>query len=82
VEANSFDQTTDPDPSSNFHPPDDDDINDKPRLPADYQGPRLTTRMKQYVEQDNLSKFNAHTKMRGELLSTLYDDVTNTHNLL
>ena len=82
MEVNNIDETENPDPSTNSALPNDDDIDDKSILPTDYDGPRLTTRMKQYIEENNLSKFNAHTKIRGELLSILYDDITNTYNLL
>ena len=31
---------------------------------------------------NNISKFNPHTALRGELLSLLFDDVTKSHKLL
>ncbi|CAF4695721.1 unnamed protein product, partial [Rotaria socialis] len=49
--------------------------------PADYEGPNLTMRMQQCVDDNNLSKFFPHTAMRSELLTLLYDDVTKSHKL-
>jgi len=79
---NGIDRTTDPDLSSNISPTHDDGIDGKPELPADYEGPQLTVRMQNYVNDNNFSKFNPHTAMRGELLSLLFDHVTISHQLL
>ena len=58
------------------------DIYTKARLPVDYEGPDLTMRMQQYVDENNIPKFNPHTAMRGELLSLLFDQVTKSYHLL
>lgn len=52
------------------------------RLPAEYECPTLTSRMQQYVDERNFSKFNPHTNMRSELLSLLFDDVVQSYQLL
>lgn len=52
------------------------------RLPSDYEGPKLTMRMQQYIDENNISKFNPHTNMRAELLTLIFDDVTKSHKLL
>lgn len=80
--TNGVAQENDLNSTSNPQPLVDNEMNVKPRLSTYYEGPQLTDRMKQYIEQYNWSKFNAHTKMRSELLSMLYDDVTKTYNLL
>lgn len=80
---NEVHQTTDTNLSSNTTGLDDSDgIYDKVRLPEDYEGPDLTKKMQQYVDDNNISKFNPHTAMRGELLSLLFDDVTKSHQIL
>jgi hypothetical protein len=68
--------------SSNVDCADSDYLHVESRLPMDYIGPTLSTRMQHYVDENNLSKFNPHTTLRSELLSLLFDDVTNTHQLL
>ncbi|CAF1498990.1 unnamed protein product, partial [Didymodactylos carnosus] len=79
----SIDQIINLDLSSSISCPDDnDDIDNKAKLPADYEVPDLTMRMQQYVDDTNISKFNPHTAMRSELLSLLFDDVTKSHQLL
>ncbi|CAF4200728.1 unnamed protein product [Rotaria sp. Silwood2] len=82
IETNSRASTTDPDSSSNFPLNHDADIHSKAILPDDYEGPNLTIRMEEYIEQNHISKFNPHTKMRRELLSSIFDDVTKSHQLL
>jgi hypothetical protein len=80
---NLIDQITNPNLSSSISCPDDnDDIYTKARLPADYESPDLTMRMQQYVDDNNISKFNPHTAMRSELLSLVFDDATKSHELL
>ena len=51
-------------------------------LPIDYEGPQLTLRMQNYIDENDISKFNPHTNMRSELLSLIFDDVTKSHQLL
>ena len=41
-----------------------------------YEVPQLTVRMQHYIDDNNISKFNPQTTLRGELLSILFDDVT------
>ncbi|CAM4827088.1 unnamed protein product, partial [Rotaria magnacalcarata] len=80
---NDIDPMTDPDPSSNIVCSDDDndDALTKATLPIDYEVPQLTVRMQHYIDDNNISKFNPHTTLRGELLSILFDDVTTSHQL-
>ncbi|CAF2958839.1 unnamed protein product, partial [Rotaria sp. Silwood2] len=82
IGTNNRASTTDPDSSSHFPLNDDTDIHSNAALPEDYKGPNLTIKMNEYIEQNNISKFNPHTKMRSELLSLLFDDVTKSHQLL
>jgi len=80
---NQTDQITDPNVSSDINSSDDiDNIYTKVKLSDDYEGPDLTIRMLQYVDENDISKFNPHTSMRSELLSLLFDDVTKSHQLL
>ncbi|CAF1288923.1 unnamed protein product [Rotaria sordida] len=80
---NDIHQITDTNLSSSITFSDDnDDIYAKAKLPSDYQGPDLTIRMQHYVDDNNISKFNPHTALRGELLSLLFDDVTKSYQLL
>ncbi|CAF4642148.1 unnamed protein product, partial [Rotaria magnacalcarata] len=74
---NDIDPMTDPDPSSNIVCSDDDndDALTKATLPIYYEVPQLTVRMQHYIDDNNISKFNPHTTLRGELLSILFDDV-------
>ncbi|CAF1586208.1 unnamed protein product, partial [Adineta steineri] len=58
------------------------DIDNKPMLPDDYEGPNLTSRMEEYIEQENISKFNPHTRTRSEVLTLIYDHVTKSYDLL
>lgn len=75
--------TTDSNLSSSIdHSDNNEDIYSKARLPVDYEGPDLTMRMQQYVDENNIPKFNPHTAMRDELLSLLFDQVTKSHHLL
>ncbi|CAF1325965.1 unnamed protein product, partial [Rotaria magnacalcarata] len=80
---NDIDPMTDPDPSSNIVCSDDDndDALTKATLPIYYEVPQLTVRMQHYIDDNNISKFNPHTTLRGELLSILFDDVTTSHQL-
>ncbi|CAF3569567.1 unnamed protein product, partial [Rotaria socialis] len=80
---NNIDPMTDPDPSSNIVCSDDDndDALAKATLPIDYEVPQLTVRMQHYIDDNNISKFNPHTTLRGELLSILFDDVIKSHQL-
>jgi hypothetical protein len=76
-------QIADPDRSS-----DDNILNDdltfqtKTNLPLDYQGPELTTRIKECINENKISRFDPHTAMRGELLSLIFADVTKSYQLL
>ena len=72
----------DPDGSSNSPLNDNTIIHNKAILPDDYEGPDLTIKMQQYIPQQDISKFNPHTKMRSELLSLLFDDVIKSNQLL
>lgn len=81
TEANRNDETCD-DTSSNIDCHDSDDIHIEPRLPVDYTGPVLSSRIKYFIDQNDTAKFNPHTKLRAEILSLIFDDVTKTHNLL
>ncbi|CAF1683485.1 unnamed protein product, partial [Rotaria magnacalcarata] len=81
AEENQNGQTRD-DISSNIDCNENNDLHVESRLPTDYTGPILTTRIQYYIDQNNLSKFNPHTTLRGEILSLLFDDVTKTYNLL
>ncbi|CAF4726792.1 unnamed protein product, partial [Rotaria sp. Silwood2] len=74
-------QITDADASNHNCSDDNDDILMKVRLPSDYEGPNLTTRMQQYIDDNNLSKFFPHTAMRSELLSLLFNDITESYKL-
>ncbi|CAF4829069.1 unnamed protein product, partial [Rotaria sp. Silwood2] len=53
IETNSRASTTDPDSSSNFPLNDDADIHSRAILPDDYEGPNLTIRMEEYIEQNH-----------------------------
>ncbi|CAF4408002.1 unnamed protein product, partial [Adineta steineri] len=75
IEINNRASTTDPGSSSSLPLNDDADIHSKPMLPDDYEGPYLTSRVEKYIEQENMSKFNPHTRLRSELLSLIYDNV-------
>ncbi|CAF1935955.1 unnamed protein product, partial [Rotaria magnacalcarata] len=81
--SNDIDPMTDPDPSSNIvcYDDDNDDALTKATLPIDYEVPQLTVRMQHHIDDNNISKFNSHTTLRGELLSILFDDVTTSHQL-
>ncbi|CAF4580412.1 unnamed protein product [Rotaria socialis] len=81
--SNDIDPMTDPDPSSNIvcYDDDNDDALTKATLPIDYEVPQLTVRMQHHIDDNNISKFNPHTTLRGELLSILFDDVTTSHQL-
>ena len=81
-QADNVHETALSDSSSNLYTSVDDDISPQPKLPLDYEGPHITSRMKQFIEDQNLSKFSAHTKLRSELLSLLFDDVTNQYQLM
>ncbi|CAF1348898.1 unnamed protein product [Rotaria sordida] len=81
TEENQNDQTGD-DISSNIDCHDNDDFHAKSRLPTDYTGPTLSVKMQYYIDKNDLSKFYPHTALRAELLSLLFDDVTNIHQLL
>ncbi|CAF2728490.1 unnamed protein product [Rotaria sp. Silwood2] len=72
-------QITDADASNHNWSDDNEDILMKVRLPSDYEGPNLTTRMQQYIDDNNLSKFFPHTAMRSELLSLLFNDITESY---
>ncbi len=78
----SIDQVVDDDYSSNNNSHADDDSNIRPRLPVEYEGPELTSKMQDYVDNNNLAKFNPHTTMRRELLSLIFDDVSKSHKIL
>ncbi|CAF1297592.1 unnamed protein product [Adineta steineri] len=83
IVTNNRASTTDSGSSSNLPANDDDgDIYNKPMLPDDYEGPNLTSRMEEYIEQENITKFNPHTRLRSELLSLIYDNVTKSYDLL
>ncbi|CAF1163253.1 unnamed protein product [Adineta steineri] len=83
IVTNNRASTTDPGSSSSLPANDDDgDIDNKPMLPDDYEGPNLTSRMEEYIEQENITKFNPHTRLRSELLSLIYDNVTKSYDLL
>ncbi|CAF4964194.1 unnamed protein product, partial [Rotaria socialis] len=71
-------------PSSNIvcFGDDNDDALTKVTLPIDYEVPQLTMRMQHYIDDNNISKFNPHKTLRGELLSILFDDVTTSHQLM
>ncbi|CAF2147379.1 unnamed protein product, partial [Rotaria magnacalcarata] len=81
--SNDIDPMTDPDLSSNIvcYDDDNDDALTKATLPIDYEVPQLTVRMQHHIDDNNISKFNSHTTLRGELLSILFDDVTTSHQL-
>ncbi|CAF4512882.1 unnamed protein product [Rotaria socialis] len=81
-QADNVHETALSDSSSNLYTSVNDDISPQPKLPLDYEGPHITSRMKQFIEDQNLSKFSAHTKLRSELLSLLFDDVTNQYQLI
>ncbi|CAF1923331.1 unnamed protein product [Rotaria magnacalcarata] len=81
AEENQNGQTRD-DISSNIDCNENNDLHVESRLPTDYTGSILTTRIQYYIDQNSLSKFNPHTTLRGEILSLLFDDVTKTYNLL
>ena len=72
----------DPDDSSNSPLNDNTIIRSKAILLDGYEGPDLTIKMQQYILQQDVSKFNPHTKMRSELLSLLFDDVIKSYQLL
>ncbi|CAF4940556.1 unnamed protein product, partial [Rotaria socialis] len=74
-------QIVDSDPSNLNGSDDNDNTCITVLSPADYEGPNLTMRMQQCVDDNNLSKFFPHTAMRSELLTLLYDDVTKSHKL-
>ena len=75
--------TTDSNLSSSVNCDDqDENIDIGARLPTEYEGPALTARMQQYVDEGDFSKFNPHTNMRSELLTLLFDDVVQSHQLL
>jgi hypothetical protein len=81
--ADDIDSTADLDHSSLHNSSDDiGDFRTTTKLPVDFEGPALTMRMKQYVDENDLKKFNPHTAMRGELLTLLFDDVTKSHQVL
>ncbi|CAF1297573.1 unnamed protein product [Adineta steineri] len=83
IVTNNRASTTDLGSSSSLPANDDDgDIDNKPMLPDDYEGPNLTSRMEEYIEQENITKFNPHTRLRSELLSLIYDNVTKSYDLL
>ncbi len=81
TEANQNDETCD-DTSSNIDCHDSDDIPVESRLPTDYTGPILSSRIQYFIDQKNIEKFNPHTKLRAEILSLIFDDVTKTHHVL
>ncbi|CAF1447139.1 unnamed protein product [Adineta steineri] len=60
IEINSRASAIDPGSSSSLSLNDDADVHTKPMLPDDYEGPNLTIRMEEYIEQENISKFNPH----------------------
>ncbi|CAF4021138.1 unnamed protein product [Rotaria sp. Silwood2] len=80
---NDIHQITDANLSSSINFPDDnDDVHAKAKLPSDYQGPDLTIRMQHCIDDNNISKFNPHIALHGELLSLLFDGGTKSHKLL
>ena len=81
-QADNVHETALSDSFSNLYTSVDDDISPQPKLPLDYEAPHITSRMKQFIEDQNLSKFSAHAKLRSELLSLLFDDVTNQYHLM
>ncbi|CAF1521050.1 unnamed protein product, partial [Rotaria sordida] len=74
-------QITDSDVSNRNCFNDNDDIFMKLRLPSDYEGPNLTMRIQQCIDDNNLSKFFPHTTMRSELLSLVFDDIIEPYKL-
>ncbi|CAF1297631.1 unnamed protein product [Adineta steineri] len=82
IVTNNRASTTDPGSSSSLPLNDDADIHSKPMLSDDYEGPNLTSRMEKYIEQENISKFNLHTRTRSKLLTLIYDHVTKSYELL
>ncbi|CAF1646495.1 unnamed protein product, partial [Adineta ricciae] len=68
--------------NSNSSPNDHENMNTRGLLLHEYEGPELTDRMKEYVDRSDFSKFNPHTKMRRDLLTLLFEDVTKSHQLL
>ena len=66
-------QITDSDALNQSNSDDYDDILMRARLPPDYEGPNLSMRMQQYIDDNNLSRFFPHTAMRSELLSLFFD---------
>ncbi|CAM4810212.1 unnamed protein product [Rotaria magnacalcarata] len=73
-------QITDSDTSNHNCSDDNDDIMTI-RLPVDYEGPDLTMKMQQHIDDNNLSKFFPHTAMRSELLSLFFNDITESYKL-
>ncbi|CAF1521470.1 unnamed protein product, partial [Adineta steineri] len=82
IVTNNRASTTAPGSSSSLPLNDDADIYNKPMLPDDYEGPNMISRMEEYIEQENITKFNPHTRLRSELLSLIYDNVTKSYDLL
>lgn len=70
------------DTSPNIDCHDSDDNHVESRLPTDYTGPILSSKIQYFIDQNNIAKFNPHTTLRAEILSLIFDDVTQTHNLL
>ena len=68
--------------SSNIDCNENNDLHVESRLPIDYAGPALSTRIQYYIDQNDSSKFNPHTALQGELLFLLFDDVTKKHDVL
>ncbi|CAF3060653.1 unnamed protein product [Rotaria sp. Silwood2] len=81
TEVNQNDEICD-DTSPNIDCHDSDDNHVESRLPTDYTGPILSSRIQYFIDQNNIAKFNPHTTLRAEILSLIFDDVTKTHNLL
>ncbi|CAF4064235.1 unnamed protein product [Rotaria sordida] len=74
-------QITDSDVSNHNCFDDNDDIFMKLWLPSDYEEPNLTLRMQQCIDDNNLSRFFPHTAMCSELLSLVFDGITESYKL-
>ncbi|CAF1477620.1 unnamed protein product [Adineta steineri] len=65
IEINNRASATDPGSSSSLSLNDDADVHTKPMLPDDYEGPNSNSRMEEYIEQENISKFNPHKNKKS-----------------
>ncbi len=73
--------------SSNNHSDDEEEEDDQlseieVNLQEDYALPEFPADLKLVVEQKNLTKLAPHSYFRKMLLSLIYDDIANKHNLL